>query len=181
MRRMLFLASLALAAVAALAVIGAAGGAAAKKGKPALSATPVFKAMLKPSQEVPRVTDLRANAVGNVTFDLTRDTAGAITAGEVIFYFNYKFPGAVTISGLHVHEGKKGTNGPIVIDSAVGTVADSDGVGNVTTVRTATPTELAEIADILKTPRDYYVNLHTTVPNHPGGAIRAQLHNPKKR
>jgi hypothetical protein len=59
------------------------GGATATK--PALSATPVFKLHLKPSQEVPPIKGLRADAAGSVTFDLERSAAGAITSGEVIF------------------------------------------------------------------------------------------------
>jgi hypothetical protein len=170
--------SVALLGALALAVAGVAGGAAAKKppkGKPSLSATPVFKLVLKPSQEAPRIKGLRADAVGSVTFDLTRDSTGAITSGEVIFYFNYAFPGSVSITGLHVHQGAKGANGPIVVDSGVAT-ADADGVGNVTAVVSGTPAVLQAILD---NPRGYYVNLHTSVD--PGGALRAQLHNPKKR
>src|SRR5688572_22178109 len=128
MKRMTLAIPAVLVAIAALAVVG---GATAKK--PALSATPVFKLNLKPSQEVPRA-DLKAKASGHVTFDLTRDSSGAITAGEVIFYFNYSFPGNVVISGLHIHQGAKGANGGIVVNSGVTTIADSDGVGNVTTV-----------------------------------------------
>ena len=76
-------------------------GAIAKK--PASSATPVFKLRLKPSQEAPPIKGLKASARGTVTFDLERSGTGAITSGEVIFSFNYSFPGAVTITGLHVH------------------------------------------------------------------------------
>lgn len=54
------------------------GGATAKK--PALSATPVFKLNLKPSQEVPPIKGLKADAVGSVTFDLTRNAAGTIVS-----------------------------------------------------------------------------------------------------
>ena len=160
----------------ALLVAGAAGGA-ATHGGPKSSATPVFKLRLKPSQEVPRIRDLRANAVGHVTFDLER-SGGAITSGEVIFYFNYWFAGgAVTITGLHVHQGAKGTNGPVLISSGVAPFTDGDGQGNITTVVTGTsPTVLQAILD---KPRDYYVNLHTSV--NPDGALRDQMHNPKKR
>ena len=169
--------TLALVAVIALAAVSAAGGTATKKGKPSLSATPVVKLNLKPSQEVPRVEGLKARASGHVTFDLTRTSSGAITSGEVIFYFNYRFPGAVQISGLHIHVGAKGTNGDIVVDSGTSEPLDADGVGNVTKVVTATPTVLQAILD---NPRGYYVNLHTTTPAHPAGALRAQMHNPKK-
>jgi len=135
MRRTTLSVTLALVGAAALIAVGVAGGAAAKK--PKLSATPVFKLRLKPSQEVPPIKGLRADAVGNVTFDLTRDpVSGAITSGEVVFYFNYKFPGSVTITGLHVHQAAKGVNNPsFVVDSGVAFGApDADGEGNVTVV-----------------------------------------------
>jgi hypothetical protein len=157
--------TLTLVALVALATVSAAGGNATKKGKPSLSATPVFKLNLKPS------------ASGHVTFDLTRNSSGAITSGEVIFYFNYRFPGAVTISGLHIHQGAKGANGGIVVDSGTSEPSDADGQGNLTKVVTASPTTLQAILD---NPRNHYVNLHTTTPPHPGGALRAQMHNPKK-
>jgi hypothetical protein len=95
----------------------------------------------------------------------------------VIFYFNYKFPDDVQVSGLHIHQGAKGTNGGIVVDSGTSEPLDTDGQGNITKVVTATPTILQAILD---NPRNYYVNLHTTTPPHPGGALRAQMHNPKK-
>ena len=182
MRKTMLLASGALVAVLALVVIGGAGGAPAKpkpgKGKPSLSATPVFKLRLKPSQEVPAIKDLRADAVGHVTFDLTRNASGAITSGEVVFYFNYAFPGPVTISGLHIHLGAKGAIGGVVVDSGTAEPVDADGTGNLTKVVTGSPATLQAILD---NPRAYYVNLHTTTPAHPGGAIRAQMHNPTKR
>jgi hypothetical protein len=161
-----------LVGVLALALIG---GASAKK--PALSATPVFKLNLRPSQEVPPIKGLKASAVGNVTFDLERSAAGAITSGEVVFYFNYKFPGAVTITGLHIHPGAKGATGGIIVDSGVSSFTDADGQGNVTAV--VTGTSPATLQAILDNPRGYYVNLHTSV--NPTGALREQMHNPKKR
>ena len=152
------------------------GGATAKK--PALSATPVFKLNLKPNQEVPPIKGLKADAVGSVTFDLERSATGAITSGEVIFYFNYAFPGSVNITGLHIHVGAKGTAPPnnIVVNSGVASFTDADGHGNITAVVAGTPATLQAILD---NPRNYYVNLHTSV--NPTGALREQMHNPKKR
>jgi hypothetical protein len=161
----------------ALVVIG---GATAKK--PAHSATPVFKLNLKPSQEVPPIKGLKADAVGSVTFDLER-SGGAITSGEVIFYFNYKFPDSVTITGLHVHLGAKGAIGGPVIDSGInssaGAIIDADGEGNVTKIVAVTGAPAATLQLILDNPRNYYVNLYTSV--NTGGALREQMHNPKKR
>lgn len=173
MRKLLVLAATpVLAATVTLLAVGVAGG-----SSPRQSATPVFKLLLKPSQEVPRIKHLRADAAGSVTFDLTRNSAGAITSGEVIFYFNYRFPGPVTIVGLHIHQGAKGENGPIVISSGVSSLPDADGEGNVTTVVTGVSPTLLQA--ILANPRSYYVNLHTS--DHPAGVMRDQMHNPKKR
>jgi hypothetical protein len=172
-------------AMVALALVGGAtakkppdAGAKGKKG-PTLSATPVFKLHLKPNQEVPPIKGLRADAVGSVTFDLERSSTGAITAGEVIFYFNYSFPGSVNITGLHIHVGAKGTApaNNIVVSSNIASFSDADGQGNITAVVTGTPP--ATLQAILDNPRNYYVNLHTSV--NPGGAMREQMHNPKKR
>ena len=172
MRRIRLVASAILVGALALVLIG---GATAKK--PALSATPVFKLNLKPSQEVPPIKGLKADAVGSVTFDLERSSAGAITSGEVIFYFNYSFPGSVNITGLHIHQAAKGTNAPVLVSSGVASFTDLDGQGNITMV--VTGTSPATLQAILDNPRNYYVNLHTSV--NPGGALREQMHNPHKR
>ena len=187
MRRNIVFVTLALAAVTALALAAVAAGSGGPgkgngngKGKKSQqnAAVTVFDLKLEPQQEVPRVTGLRAFARGNVTLDVTRDAAGAITSGEVVFYVNYDFPGPVTITGLHVHQGAKGTNGPIVVDSGVASFTDADGEGNVTTVvSNVTP---ATLQAILSSPRSYYANLHTSV--NPSGALRDQLtHSNRKK
>jgi len=174
-RRMLLLSTLAVAVVVAFALvaIASAGG---TKGSPVKSATPVFKLHLKPSQEVPPIQGLRASGRGNVTFDLTRNSQGVITEGEVVFYVNYRFSGPVTITGLHIHVGAKGTNGPVVVNSGVTSFGEPDGRGNITTVVTGVAPALLQA--ILDNPRGYYVNLHTSV--YPNGAMREQLHRPVK-
>ncbi len=181
MRRTMMLSTVAVAVAAALVMVAAAagnrGGNDGGKRATKRGAVTVFDLRLEPKQEVPRIKGLRAHADGNVTLDVTRDSAGAITSGDVVFYFNYDFPGSVTITGLHVHLGKKGTNGAIVVDSGVASFTDADGDGNVTAVVTsASPATLQAILD---KPRDYYANLHTSV--YPGGALRDQLETSKKK
>jgi hypothetical protein len=172
-RRTRLIAAIAIATLAATSLL-LASTAAAKK--PSQSSTPVFNLMLKPSQETPAIKNLRARARGSVTFDLTRDANGAITAGTVIFTFNYHFPSAVTVTGLHIHHARKGEAGPIVVDSGIASVVDGDGNGNITAVVAGvSPVTLQAILDH---PRDYYVNLHTSA--NPGGALREQMHNPRK-
>lgn len=178
MKRISSLIALAFVALAVLAVVaaaGAGGGRQGDHGKTTRSATPVFRLFLEPRQEVPRV-DLRAFAKGNVTFDLTRDDAGGITEGEVVFYFNYRFRQPVEIVGLHIHQAAKGVNGPIVVNSGVTSFTDADGKGNITTVVTGVDPALLQA--ILDNPRGYYVNLHTS--EFPAGVARDQLGNPKR-
>ena len=173
----LLVAAAALVVVAAAAGRGGPGNANKGKNKRATAAVTVFDLRLEPKQEVPRIQGLRAHADGNLTLDVTRDTSGAITSGKAVFYFNYDFPGSVTIAGLHVHLGAKKTNGSIVIDSGIASFTDADGDGNVTAiVPSVTPTLLQAILD---KPRDYYVNLHTSV--NANGAMRDQLETSKKR
>ncbi len=167
--------ALAVAAAMSLVLIGAAAGKSPSKS-PKQSATPVFKLSLKPSQEVPRIKGLRASGTGSLTFDLERNSSGAITSGEVIFYVNYSFPGSVEINGLHVHKAARGVIGPVVINSGMTTFTDADGQGNVTTVVAGVDPALLQA--ILDKPRDYYVNLHTAV--NPGGAMRDQLRSARK-
>jgi hypothetical protein len=183
MKRTTVLTTFLLVAAAALVVVAAAAGRGGpgndNKGKKnrANAAVTVFDLRLEPKQEVPRIQGLRAHADGNLTLDVTRDSSGAITSGEAVFYFNYDFPGSVTIVGLHVHQAPKRANGSIVIDSGLASFTDADGDGNVTAIVSGvSPTLLQAILD---RPRDYYVNLHTSV--NPTGAVRDQLEASKKR
>ena len=84
--------------------------------------------------------------------------------GQVCFSLgvqNITLPSA----GAHIHEGAVGSAGPIVVQLvAPGRTGASRGC--VTAAR-------AEVAEILRNPAAYYVNVHTT--DFPGGAVRGQL------
>lgn len=183
MKRTILITTLALATALALvltAVAAGHGGRGGDKGKrkqnaARTAAVTVYDLKLTPRQEVPPVTNLQARARGLLTLDVTRDSAGNITSGEVVFYVNYDFPGSFTFAGLHVHQGQRGTNGPIVVDSGIGGFTDSDGDGNVTSV--VVGVSPAVLQAILDNPRNYYVNFHTSV--NPSGALRDQLRNGK--
>jgi hypothetical protein len=177
-KRALTLVTVALGATALALATTAAGdrghGGDKRKHHASRAAVTVFDLRLQPRQEVPRV-GLRAEGRGHLTLDVTRDSAGAITSGEAVFYVNYDFPSTVNFTGLHVHQAAKGANGPIVVDSGIAAFSDTDGDGNVVALVTGvSPTLLQAILD---RPRDYYVNLHTSV--NPTGAMRDQLHKGK--
>jgi hypothetical protein len=136
--------------------------------------TAVFHLNLSPGQVVPKVTGLKADGTGNLTLDVSRDSSGNVTGGNVVFYVNYHFPGAVTITGLALHQGARGSNGPVVLDAAVGTVSDSDGRGNLTKVVSGASASLLQ--GLLSNPHGYYVDLSTSA--NTGGALRDQLDGP---
>lgn len=153
------------------AIAFGATGTAGAKDKPKRHSVYVFKLHLNPNQEVPPVRRLKADANGSLTLDVTRDSAGHITSGKVVFYVNYDFPHSVQITGLHVHQAPRGANGPIVVDSGIAPFTDADGQGNLTAaVTTASP---ATLQAIISNPKGFYVNLHTAV--NPSGAMRDQL------
>ena len=126
---------------------------------------------LNPREVVPPVTGLRASANGSLTFDVTRDSTGNVTSGNVVFYVNYDFPGSVTITGLSLHQGNRGANGPTVVDAGTGTISDPDGHGNVT--RVVTGVSASVLTAVLNNPHGYYVTLTTSA--NPNGALRDQL------
>jgi hypothetical protein len=137
----------------------------------------VSKIDLTTREVVPPVTGLRASGNGSLTFDVTRDASNNVTGGNVVFYVNYDFPGSVTITGLSLHEGAKGANGPVVLDANTGTVTDADGHGNLTKVVTGVSASV--LTSVLGNPHGYYVTL-TTAAN-PNGALRDQLESPQRR
>jgi len=137
----------------------------------------LFHLHLTPGQVVPKVEGLHAEATGNLTLDLTRDSTGAITGGNVVFYLNYRFPGSITITGFALHQGNRGANGPVVLDSAIGSVTDADGHGNLTKVVNGVPAALLQA--LLSGPRGYYVDVTTST--NTGGALRDQLEAPARR
>src|SRR5439155_14878082 len=86
---------------------------------------------------------------------------------------------AQTFTGLHIHNGKIGVNGAVVINtglSATNTVvtnATGSGSINREVLIASTDTAFDFLRGLVENPENYYVNIHTTV--FPGGVIRAQL------
>jgi hypothetical protein len=139
--------------------------------------TAIFHLHLTPRQVVPHIRGLHAEGTGNLTLDLTRDASGTVTGGNVVFYVNYRFPGSITITSLALHQGARGSNGPVVLDAAVGSITDADGRGNLTKVVSGASTALLQA--ILASPRGYYVDVSTSA--NTGGALRDQLSSPERR
>jgi hypothetical protein len=114
-----------------------------------------------------------------VTFNLTRDSAGTITAATVNYVYSLSgFPAGTVIRATHIHEGGPAVAGGVVIDSgltAANPITLADGTMNNITFSnlTAFKDGLTTINQIIANPNDFYFNVHSAV--NPGGAVRGQL------
>ena len=137
----------------------------------------VFTATLSPAQENPPIANADQTGSGTVTatMNMTRDSAGNITAATIDFVATMSgFPPGTTLTLAHIHPGALGVNGPALINTtiAAGDVPMPNGSGtlnkpgiNVTPVDTAN--------QLLNNPSGYYFNIHTSL--NPGGVARGQL------
>ncbi len=104
---------------------------------PAAPAPVKFTAALSPGNEVPPVTNADAGASGTatITFNLTRDAAGAILSGTVDFSVSLTgFPSGSALTAAHHPPGGAGVNGGVLISTTIasGEVTFPAGSGTLT-------------------------------------------------
>jgi hypothetical protein len=137
----------------------------------------VFSALLRPSNEVPAVTNAESGGSGavQIQFDLTRDAGGAVTAATATFYFQLTgFPSGTTTVGAHIHPGPAGVNGGVIVNTGLTAAAAlplSDGSAETTIRGIAVDAAIAQA--IIANPGAFYFNVHS--PLNPGGFARGQL------
>lgn len=136
-----------------------------------------FRVELNAQNEVPALP-LAASGSATIWLHVSRDAAGRVVSGNVDFQARYSFPSAITFTGMHIHSGNAGTNGPVLIDSSISASNNvPDETGNTGLTRSAAvmagTANVAVLEQILANPSGFYLNIHTTV--NPGGAIRGQL------
>jgi CHRD domain len=137
----------------------------------------VFSTILRPANEVPPITGAEANGTGaaQITLNLTRSTAGAISAATADFYFQMAgFPGNTSVVGAHIHPGVAGVNGPVIVNTGLTATAPfvaATGTGEFTAIGIDVPPALAQ--QIIDNPAGFYFNIHS--PLNPGGFARGQL------
>ncbi len=76
-----------------------------------------------------------------------------------------------TATAAHIHEGERGTNGPVVVNLA--SPADGNAADCLTEGEEGKFVGDQTVAEILENPENYYVNVHNA--EYPAGAIRGQL------
>ena len=122
-----------------------------------------------------------ASGTGTITVHPVRNPVnGQIVGGTVTFTITFDIPAGSEITGLHIHRGAAGTNGPVEINTGLsGTnfVATPTGKGTISyevpiTSAPADAVALKAMTDMLTNPAGFYTNLHTRAFG--GGLIRAQ-------
>ncbi|MET7327532.1 CHRD domain-containing protein [Nonomuraea sp. NPDC005650] len=160
----------ALAATAALTVISAPAGATSVAAAPATFTTAkvtsaaktyYFSAVLLGKNEVreagKKVND--RNGLAAAKFRIK---------GDRLYYF-VQWKKVAKPTAFHIHRGKAGKNGPVVIDLlSNGTTRGNTSTGSVRVKDTSV------LNGIKKYPKNWYANLHTA--EFPDGAVRGQLH-----
>ena len=136
--------------------------------------TLVYRAVLSNNNEVPVVAGA-ASGAATVWLHVIRDASGAIISGSADANVSYTFPGASTITAMHIHNGNSTVNGPVVLPFGIARTLDVT-TGNLPPVQTQFPTAavtLDTVKGMVADPSQFYFNVHTT--GAPGGAMRAQL------
>ncbi|MFF4622641.1 CHRD domain-containing protein [Nonomuraea jabiensis] len=88
--------------------------------------------------------------------------------GNRLYYF-VQWKKVAKPTAFHIHRGKAGINGPVVIDLLTnGTIRGNTSSGSVRVKDTSV------LKGIKKNPKNWYANLHTS--EFPDGAVRGQLH-----
>lgn len=140
----------------------------------------VLGAVLLPGNEVPAVTS-NASGTGFVTILAGLNSKRELVSAEVTFEVNYTgFAEGTQFTGMHIHNGNNGANGPVTIDTglnrAQNILAGAGGAGSLKYVVDANLTAAATVTTILNIwsdPGTAYLNIHTVA--NAGGEIRSQL------
>ena len=133
-----------------------------------------FTAAMSPSNENPAV-DKMAFGSAHIGIKAYWNADGDLTQAKVDFNINYYLAEPEMLTGLHIHRGAAGANGPVVVNSGLSGPLEAD-AGNGVLFFQATVTDadrLEAVEAILDNPGGYYVNLHSS--SVPSGFVRGQL------
>jgi hypothetical protein len=156
-----------------------AGGCSSSSPSTPTASGPTFTAVLSPANEVPPVSNAESTGSGNatITFNLTKDAQGNITAGTATFVVSLTgFPNGTPINIAHIHVGPAGVAGGIVFSTQLSTgdaVVLANGSGQFTKPGIPPSSGLATMQAIINNPSGYYFNVHSSL--NPAGVARGQL------
>jgi len=165
-----------LACVTGLAAAGCGNDSPAEPTGPTTTNT-VFTVALTAANEVPPIANAEAGATGTgtITFHVTRDTAGIVTASTVDFVVTLaNFPAGATARLSHIHTGAAGVVGPVLIDTGLSPAAPvvmPAGTGSFSFLGVQVSADNASA--ILANPAGFYLNVHSVLNG--SGVVRGQL------
>lgn len=140
--------------------------------------TVVFTANLAGSSEVPPVTGAEAGGTGTatMTFNVTRDSAGAITAATANITANVaNLPANTPLILAHIHTGAAGSTGGVLVNTGLSaaTAINVGGNGTATLTFSNLTVNVTDLNNMIANPAGFYFNVHSTL--NPGGVVRGQL------
>ena len=141
------------------------------------TADTIYSVALSSANEVPPISNAEAGATGTatITFHVTRDTAGTITASTVDFAVTLaNFPAGSAARLSHIHTGAAGVTGSVLVDTGLtpaAAVAMPAGTGSFSFSGVTVSVE--NTAAILANPAGFYFNVHSVLNG--SGAVRGQL------
>ncbi len=120
------------------------------------------------------------NEVPQVDTKATGETSFRTAANDTTIKYKVNVTGFSDATGAHIHTGKAGANGDVIVDllkdgkknpTKLGMVIR----GNITDLDLTGPMKGKTLTDLISPMKsgDTYVNVHT--PNHPDGEIRGQI------
>ena len=138
----------------------------------------VFVAQLSAANEVPPVTNAESTARGTttITFNVPRDSTGAITGGGTVTFgiqLNSFPTTSPAVVAAHIHPGATGVNGGVLVSTGLSAAAPmvlTNGAANLSITVDISQTDATNIT---AAPANYYFNVHT--PLNGAGAARGQL------
>jgi len=138
-----------------------------------------FRPALSPLQENPPLPNVDAEGAALIEVRVNRDASGTIVSGTVVFDVDYRFGSPVDLTGIHIHQGVAGQNGPVVIDSGINSTTriisglTRGNVYRIVEIDSSNTQGLQALAALLIDPTLFYVDLHTSA--NPSGVMRGQL------
>ena len=136
----------------------------------------IFTVQMSPANEVPAITNAESTGSGTmtITFNVTKDAAGNVTAATADFTGTFTgFPAGTALTAAHIHPGLAGTNGGVLVSTGLtqGEVTFPTGSGTLNKTGITLTTDQA--TSIMNTAGAFYFNIHTAL--NPGGVARGQL------
>jgi hypothetical protein len=165
-----------LAVVLAFGVAGCTNSSTSPSTSKAASTPPKFLSTLLPANEVPAVSnvDKDGSGVASMTLNVTKDSAGNVTAATIDFSVSLTgFPAGTSLTGAHIHQAAAGATAGILVSTTIASGEIVLANGSTTFVRNGITLDAAVAQGIINNPAGYYFNVHTTA--NPGGAARGQL------